>query len=275
MFYMMEMNQGANKSWSSNRMRARRKTRRTRRVRKVKKTRQRGGNPITHTNLFKESYTINLAKNHERWAEMQRQAKEAGIDMKRWDGVIIKKEDAHTLPAMGVGTTHYKNRGGKIFNLGVIGAYLAHKNLFDHLSKNADPTGATFISEDDIHITSDFHARLLALEEEIKTHAGDWDILFLDKNTPTVQGNNVSPHLIKLDKDMTGMKNWGIWSYVVRNDSIGKKILPCMEHMLDVPDIHLAKFADKINMYLITPPITYGHPGLGLKSVVNELEIGD
>lgn len=253
-------------------MRARRKTRRARRSRRIK---QRGGNPITPSTLFQEAYTINLPNNTHRWEEMQRQAKEAGIDMKRWDGVIIKKEEVNTLPAMGVGTTHYKNRGGKIFNLGVIGAYLAHKKLFEHLSKNADPKNATFISEDDIHITPDFHAKLLALEEEIKTHAGDWDILFLDKNTPTVQGKNVSPHLIKLDKDMTGMKNWGIWSYIAKNDSITKKILPCMEHMLDVPDIHLAKFADKINMYLISPPITYGHPGLGLKSVVNELEVGD
>jgi hypothetical protein len=48
-----------------------------------------------------------------------------------------------------------------------------------------------------------------------------------------------------------------------------------MEHMLDVPDIHLAKFADKINMYLVTPPITYGHPGIGTKSIVEELEKAD
>jgi hypothetical protein len=28
-----------------------------------------------------------------------------------------------------------------------------------------------------------------------------------------------------------------------------------MEHMLDVPDIQLAKFADVLNMYLLTPSI--------------------
>ena len=248
------------------------KNRKYTRRRARRRSRQRGGTK-KHTNLFQDAYTITLPSHPYRWTEMDRQAKEAGINLQKWDGVVIKKEDINKLPELGVGTTNYKNRKGDVFNLGVIGAYLAHRNLFDHISKTATADKkATFISEDDIHITPDFHEKLLALEDEIQKHAADWDILFLDKNTPTIQGKNVSEHLIKLDKDVTSTKNWGIWSYVVRNDSIGSKIRPCMEHMLDVPDIHLAKFADKINMYVITPPITYGHPGIGTKSIVTELE---
>lgn len=93
-------------------------------------------------------------------------------------------------------------------------------------------------------------------------------MIFLDKNQRTIEGKMVSQNLMKLDKDMSGFKNWGIWSYIVRNDSVEKKILPCMEHMLDVPDIQLAKFADKINMYLIVPSLTYGHPLTAPKSIV-------
>lgn len=252
-------------------MKSRKYTRRRAKPTKPRRSRQKGGTK-KHTNLFKDAYTITLPSHPYRWEEMNRQAKEAGIHLQKWNGVVIKKEDIHTLPQLGVGTTNFKNRNGNIINLGVIGAYLAHRNLYDHIMKTADDTKATFISEDDIHITPDFHEKLLALEDEIQAHASDWDMLFLDKNTPTIQGKKVSEHLIKLDKDMTATKNWGIWSYIVRNASIRSKIRPCMEHMIDVPDIHLAKFADKINMYVITPPITYGHPGIGAKSIVTELE---
>lgn len=253
---------------------ARRRKYSRRRLRSRRRYTQKGGTK-KHTNLFQDAYTISLPSHGYRWEEMDRQAKEAGINLQKWDGVVIKKHEINSLPALGVGTTNYKNRTGRIINLGVIGAYLAHKNLFTHIAANGAGKMGTFISEDDIHITPDFHDRILALEDEIQKNAGDWDILFLDKNTPTVQGKNVSEHLIKLEKDMTSTKNWGIWSYIVRNESVAKKILPCMEHMLDVPDIHLAKFADKINMYLVTPPITYGHPGIGTKSIVEELEKAD
>jgi hypothetical protein len=77
---------------------------------------------------------------------------------------------------------------------------------------------------------------------------------------------------MKLDKDVTATKNWGIWSYIVKNSSVAPKILPCMEHMMDVPDIQLARFADRINMYLITPSITYGDPQTAFNSVVTEID---
>ena len=71
----------------------------------------------------------------------------------------------------------------------------------------------------------------------------------------TISGKKISANIIKLEKDMTGLKNWGFWGFIVKNSSIQDRILPKMEHMLDVPDIQMAKFADKLNMYLIDPPI--------------------
>jgi len=236
---------------------------RTRKTRKNRKQRG-GGSP-----LFQEAYTITLPSHPHRWTKMSALTKAAGIDLKPWNGVVIEKDKIDTLPELGVGTTHYKDRLGKVFNLGVIGAFLAHRNLFEHIVKTgADKTG-TFISEDDIDIQPDFYEKLKAVEGEIPQ---DWDILFLDKNIPTIQGQKISEHILKLDKDLTAKKNWGIWSYIVKNSSVATKILPCMEHMLDVPDIQLARFADKINMYLITPSITYGDPETAFKSVVTELD---
>jgi len=200
-------------------------------------------------------------------------ATKANIALKPWPGITLQADFVkllNTLPPMGVGTTHFKDRTGKIFNLGVIGAFLAHRNLWKHIVETGKGEVGTFISEDDIDILPDFHSKLIALEDEIQKYASDWDILFVDKNIPTIVGNKVSEHLIKLDKDITGSKNWGIWSYIVKNESVGPKILPHFEDMLDVPDIQLARFADVINMYLITPSITYADPETAFDSVVTE-----
>ena len=184
---------------------------------------------------------------------MSQLASKAGINLKAWPGVTIKKEDVDTLPPLGVGTTTYKDRTGRIFNLGVIGAFLAHRNLFQHIVATGTGKTGTFISEDDIDIHPDFYQKLDAVEREI-------------------QGDKVSEHVMKLDNDVTATKNWGIWSYIVKNSSVASKILPCMEHMMDVPDIQLARFADRINMYLITPSITYGDPETAYESVVTEID---
>jgi len=232
-------------------------------TKKRRARRQRGGG----SPLFQEAYTITLPSHPRRWNKISSLAKAAGIDLKPWPGVVISEKEIDTLPPLGVGTTTFKDRLGKIFNLGVIGAFLAHRNLFQNIAeKGKDKTG-TFICEDDIDIRPDFYDKLKAVEAEIPA---DWDIIFLDKNIPTIQGNKVSEHIMKLDKDITAKKNWGIWSYIVKNSSVATKILPTMEHMIDVPDIQLARFADKINMYLITPSITFGDPETAFSSVVTE-----
>ena len=234
-----------------------------RRTRKIRRQRG-GGSP-----LFQDAYTITLESHPERLTKMTQLAKKAGIDLKPWPGVVIKKAEIDTLPPLGIGTTTYKDRTGRIFNLGVIGAFLAHRNLFHHIAANGAGKTGTFISEDDIDILPDFYQKLAAVTPEIPA---DWDIIFLDKNIPTIQGKKVSPHIMKLEKDVTAKKNWGIWSYIVKNSSVAPKILPCMEHMMDVPDIQLARFADRINMYLITPSITYGDPDTAYNSVVTEID---
>jgi hypothetical protein len=45
-----------------------------------------------------------------------------------------------------------------------------------------------------------------------------------------------------------------------------------MEHMLDVPDIQLAKFADVFNMYLLTPSIVKQDARNAPHSVVTVLD---
>ena len=220
--------------------------------------------------FFQVAYAITMPEFPERFQRIKAHATAAGVPLQPFPGVRITPQERDKLPLMGVGTTHYKDRTGATFNLGVIGAFLAHRNLMEHIARTgARPGGAlgTAVFEDDVVIPPDFYAKLAAVAPEVPA---DWDILFLDKFRQ--EGRMISPHIMKLERDMTAMKNWGIWAFIVRNRSVAQKILPTMEHMLDVPDIQLNKFAHKINMYLIQPGIVKPDEVTASKSAVTQLD---
>ena len=206
--------------------------------------------------LFKDAYAITLQEEFPtRFPRIQSQATAAGISLQPWKGVKVTPQEKDRLPLEGVGTTNYIDRTGTVFNLGVIGAFLAHRTLLRHLADGNSKGEGTLIFEDDVRIPPDFKEKLAAVQGELPE---DWDILFLDKFR--IEGTPATPHLLKLERDMTAKKNWGIWAYIVRNSAIKDRILPTMEHMLDVPDIQLNKFAHKLNFYLVQPSIVKPDP---------------
>ena len=241
-----------------------RASRRARKTRKARRRKQKGGGKSP---FFEDAYAITMDPDSKRYKDIKNFATAASIPLQPWKGVIVTPEQKDGLPEQGVGTTHFKDRTGAVFNLGVIGAFLAHRALFRHVAETAPTKPGTLIFEDDVEIPADFYGKLAAIQAEIPA---DWDFIFLDK-LYTV-GKQISPNVKKLDKDMTGMKNWGIWAYIVKNASLKDKILPRMEHMLDVPDIQLAKFADVFNMYLLTPSIVKQDAQNAPNSVVTVLD---
>jgi GR25 family glycosyltransferase involved in LPS biosynthesis len=228
----------------------RKRTRKARKPSKQRRSRirQRGG--AKSSPLFQDAYAVTLDPASKRYTDIKAFATAAGVPLEPWKGVLIKPEEKDTLPPLGIGTTNFKDRTGAVFNLGVIGAYLGHRTLLQHVADTAVNKPGTLIFEDDVEIPVDFYDKLAAVEKEIPA---DWDFIFLDKLY--TEGPMISEHVKKLNKDMTGFKNWGIWAYIVKNSSLKEKILPKLEHMMDVPDIQLAKFADVLNMYLIVPSI--------------------
>jgi GR25 family glycosyltransferase involved in LPS biosynthesis len=206
--------------------------------------------------LYGSAYAVTLQREFPtRFPRIQTQATAAGIPLQAWEGVKVTPQEREELPPQGVGTTNYIDRTGTVFNLGVIGAFLAHRALLRHLAAGNAKGEGTLIFEDDVAIPPDFHAKLAVAAAELPA---DWDILFLDKFR--VEGKPATPHLLKLERDMTAKKNWGIWAYIVRNSAIKDRILPTMEHMLDVPDIQLNKFAHQLNFYLAQPSIVKPDP---------------
>ena len=242
-----------------------RRTRRKTRSRKNRvRRKQRGGSGSSL--FFKDAYAVTLDPASKRYIDIKAFATAAGIPLQPWKGVKVTPQEKDGLPEQGVGTTNFKDRTGAVFNLGVIGAFLAHRELWRKVATETDKPG-TLIFEDDVEIPPDFYQRLAAVQQEVPA---DWDVLFLDK-LYTV-GKPVSEHIMKLDKDMTGMKNWGIWAYIVKNASLKDRILPKFEHMLDVPDIQLAKFGDVLNMYLIKPSIVKQDARNAPNSIVTVLD---
>lgn len=213
-----------------------------------------GFRTVESSPLFDDAYTITLDKYPERFPRIKANAEEAGIILKKWPGVEVKDEEVLSLPAKGVGTLIYTARaGGQKRNLGAIGCFLAHRGLLEHIAAN--PVGlGTLICEDDVVFPPDFYAKLDAVASEIPD---DWDYIFLNKFK--VNGKSISTHVMKLEQDLSSSTNMGTWGFIVKNASIGGKILPILSQMTDEIDLQLSRNADKLNTYLITPPIIYLH----------------
>lgn len=241
---------------------------RTRKIRRRSKLRrvQKGG-AASSSPFFQDAYAVTLDPASKRYVDIKAFATAAGVPLQPWKGVLIKPEEKDTLPPLGVGTTNYKDRTGAVFNLGVIGAYLGHRTLLQHVADTAADKPGTLIFEDDVEIPPDLYEKLAAVEKEIPA---DWDFIFLDKLY--TEGPMISDHVKKLNKDMTATKNWGIWAYIVKNSSLKEKVLPKLEHMMDVPDIQLAKFADVLNMYLLVPSLVKQDARNAPNSVVTVLD---
>jgi GR25 family glycosyltransferase involved in LPS biosynthesis len=245
----------------------RRRTKRIRKRSRQPRKKQRGGGEGSSSPFFQDAYAVTLDPESKRYKDIKEFATKAGVPLQPWKGVLIKPEDRDTLPPLGIGTTNYKDRTGATFNLGVIGAYLGHRTLLQHVADTAANKPGTLIFEDDVEIPSDFYAKLAAIQNEVPS---DWDFIFLDKLY--TEGPMISKHVKKLTKDLTAKKNWGIWAYIVKNASLKEKILPKLEHMMDVPDIQLAKFADVLNMYLLVPSLVQQDARNAPNSVVTVLD---
>jgi GR25 family glycosyltransferase involved in LPS biosynthesis len=141
--------------------------------------RQRGGT-LTSSPFFQDAYAVTLDPESKRYVDIKNFASAAGVPLQPWKGVLIKPEEKDTLPPLGIGTTHFKDRTGAVFNLGVIGAYLGHRNLLEHVAKTAPEKPGTLIFEDDVSLTSSldtlYHTLLNLPKQYDVCHIGlsDW-----------------------------------------------------------------------------------------------------
>jgi GR25 family glycosyltransferase involved in LPS biosynthesis len=238
----------------------------TRVKRKLNKTRklQKGG---SQTKLFRNTYVISTDNNSARFKNIENKAKVAGLSIQYWPAVVMEadKKLFKELPLQGIGLTNFIDRKlERIYNLGTIGCFLSHRNLLEYLSHSN--TLGTLILEDDAEIPPDLFQKLDIIVKELP---GDWDILFLDKG-----GNKsetpVSKHIVKIKQTLDPYVCYGTYSYIVKNSSIKKKILPCLKYMTNHLDQQYTTYADVINEYISYGIIPINHKYNAMSTINKE-----
>ena len=192
---------------------------------------------------------INMDKDTDRRAFMEKQLNAVNVPYRRWPGVDGSTLTTEDMKRNHVGSPSFairhKSWDGKMRNTGVIGCWLAHKTLLEHLATlPVHDNYAHLIIEDDIHIPSTL--KKSKWEQDLPR---DWDMLYFGITQPVID-KQITPKLAKLKP---GNGNWGTYAYAVRHGSIRTKILPCLTWFHDPIDNQYDMCFSEWNTYALTP----------------------
>ena len=217
-------------------------------------------------------WVVNLDRDIKRWEHMKSSTSHLGTIVNRFsamDGKTIR--DRSVIHKEGVGHYFTKTVGKpskEIVNKGVVGCWLSHKRLLQHLAKQDRPYNyGHLILEDDVDIPDDFLSDSDAWSTMSKKIPGDWDMVYLgmgvkEKDIPN--GNTVT----KLTSNSRGKHQYGTHAYLVKHGSIKTKLLPLLRFMTDAIDEQYNTMFDDINAYRIYPSILYPKEEISSKSSI-------
>jgi GR25 family glycosyltransferase involved in LPS biosynthesis len=195
--------------------------------------------------IFKNAYAISMNTKGARYKKTRKSARAAGITIKYAPGVLVT-DKMLKKGISGISKKMHDNIRG------VIGCYLAQRNLLNKIAKNIPNTPnapeGTLILEDDVVFPKTFQKDLERIYPEVPD---DWDVLFLGRTS--IAGKKVSEHIIKINP--RHKSNSGNWAYLVKNTTLKKKILPRLKIMKDAIDYQFNHMSNKVNMYIIQPNI--------------------
>ena len=207
----------------------------------------------------KSIHVVNLDKDTHRWASME---KNIPIEPIRWSAIYGKDLTQTELAKLGVGYAmtrsgigSYSEQGNNLRNQGVVGCYLSHRNLLEHLASLPVPDHyGHLIVEDDVTIPRNF---LHPSDEWHKVYykvPTDWDIVYMDITKPV--GHFVEEGVMKLAYTIgEDSGNWGTHSYLVKHSSIRTKLLPWLAYMVDALDEQYKMKFNEWNVYAVVPGI--------------------
>lgn len=212
-------------------------------------------------------WVINLDQDTERWNNIASRTAHIKDIVHRWPATYGKTQTRDDIHKDGVGfaMTQGGDRTSKeLSNAGVVGCWLSHKRLLQHLATLdvPDSTGH-LISEDDTEFPLDF-LKPGDRWHQLYTHVPlDWDIVYLGITQPV--GTKIHPNIYKAHN---GHGNWGTYCYMVRHGALRSKILPELEWMTDAIDEQYKEKFHKWNVYLIEPNIIPLNQELNDKSTI-------
>ena len=216
-------------------------------------------NSISLRPHVKSIHVINLNKDTGRWAALR---KNLPIEPERWPATYGKDLNQTEMAKLGIGYAmtrsgagSYAEQGTSLRNQGVVGCYLSHRRLLEHLSSlNVPGSYGHLILEDDVSIPANL---LHPSDEWHKVYyriPTDWDIVYFDITKPV--GQLIGPNIMKLEyKIGDDSGNWGTHAYLVKHSSIRTKILPWLRYMVDAIDEQYKMKFNSWNVYAVVPGI--------------------
>jgi GR25 family glycosyltransferase involved in LPS biosynthesis len=219
------------------------------------------------TKLIRETYAsptidtiwvINLKKDTKRLENFMKYQKYLPKTVQVWVGTNGKEEKRATAEKDGVPLSISesddisKNESNPyvLKKPGVVGCWLSHKRLLQHLvTLDVNDSAGHYINEDDNEIPSNFMEKWITLKRDIPK---EWDILFLGIINP--HGKKINDSVIQwtFDKDDA---NWGTHSYIVRHGAI-PYILKKLSKMTNAIDNQYNNVLKDLNIYTADPVLT-------------------
>ena len=222
-------------------------------------------------------HVINLDRDVKRWESIQKQAASLGLTVNRFRGIYGKDIPYNQMRTHGVGNAMVRadrndHKGEKLHNLGVVGCYLSHRGLIEHLgTMNVPDSYGHLILEDDVNFPKDFLQPGGSWETLSRQIPADWDMIWLRMWKP--YGNDVASGIIKLKSDPRIRVNLGTFAYVVRHGAIHGKVLPSLKYMNDAFDEQINQHFDEWNCYVLHHGIIDINDELQADSAINAINV--
>lgn len=214
-----------------------------------------------HPVRLASAHAINMDKSTDRWAEISALAQKARLPLKRWhatDGSAIKEDSVrnHGVSKLIVRHTTEKKQPG------VVGVFLSHKTLLEHLEKQggAGSADAHLILEDDAAIPADFWDQWATVSAEFPA---DWDIVQLGVTFPNLTR---LPGCQRLHGHSEKRGNVGAFAYVVKHASL-HKINQHFQYMYDPIDVMIRNKQDEWRIFYVWPEVC-PHNDHGVSTIV-------
>lgn len=208
------------------------------------------------------AHIINLDSSKDRWKEIAGYASKANLSVTRWPAVRgkdIKEEDLVPMKL-----SKYIFKYGKMMNQhGIIGCFLSHRNLLEHLqTMSCSPNDCHLVLEDDAYIPPDFLQQWKDVLEDVPDN---WDMIMLGIQFPNLRQLKGRVHTHLANKG-----NVGTHAYMVRHKAL-PKITKHLEYMYDAIDLMLRNKWKDWNIYVLWPQLCrvndHGESTIVVKSV--------
>lgn len=183
-------------------------------------------------------YVINLDKDKDRWKNTKNQMS----NIQRWPAT-----NGSECTAVDYQEAGFFSGEPLPFKSGVVGCWLSHKRLLQHIKRENYPANAGhLILEDDVVIPMSFWYEWKQIAWQIPS---TWDMIFLGNGTPL--GKSVGTRLLKGHPGEANT-NTGTFAYIVRHGSI-EKIESYLAKMTAPIDNQYCSLFDKLDVYIVSP----------------------